>query len=143
MSLEAVRHIIATMFSAQQALRTLAPDFKWAGMGNVLGDFGEYACLQVYNLTKAPSGSNGFDAVDRDGRTVQIKANHASSTIGFRGTADLLLVIHVHDDGQFEQIYFGDFGIVKSNSAYSARDNKHTISISKIKKLAASSDSTY
>jgi hypothetical protein len=135
MSLEAVRHIIATMFSAQNALRELAPEFKWAGMGNVLGDFGEYICIEAYGLSKASSGADGFDAITRDGKTVQIKANHASKTIGFRGSADLLLVIHVAADGKFEEIYFGDFEKVLGLSSFSARDNKHVITISKLKKL--------
>ena len=132
---KAVKHIIATVFSAQNALRELAPDFNWAGMGNLLGDYGEYLCIENYNLTKAPRGSAGFDAITEDGRTVQIKANHASSSIGFRGAADLMLVIYVADDGEFEELYFGDFKKVKDNSRYSARDNKHSITISKLRNL--------
>lgn len=131
-----MRHIIATMFSAQNALRELAPEFKWAGMGNVLGDFGEYVCIEKYNLTKAPAGSDGYDALTQDGKTVQIKANHASSTIGFRGDAEWLLVIHVSTNGDFEELYFGPFEPVKNASSYSERDNKRTITISKLKKLA-------
>lgn len=136
MSVEAVRHIIATMFSAQNALRELAPDFKWAGMGNVLGDFGEYICISSYGLTKAPAGADGYDAIDSQGRTVQIKANHASATVGFRGTADLLLVIHVDSSGNFEEVFFGEFSIASDASSYSGRDNKRTITISKLKKLS-------
>ena len=132
MSINAVKHIIATVFSAQNALRELAPDFKWAGMGNLLGDYGEYVCIENYNLTKAPAGSNGFDATTEDGKTVQIKTNHAASTIGFRGDADLMLVIYVGDDGEFEELYFGDFEKVKDKSNYSARDNKQSITISKL-----------
>ena len=44
MSIDAIKHIMATVFSAQNALRALAPEFKWAGMGNLLGDYGEYIC---------------------------------------------------------------------------------------------------
>ena len=40
---EAIRHIIATIFSAQNALRSLAPEFKWTGLGNLLGDFNNHA----------------------------------------------------------------------------------------------------
>jgi hypothetical protein len=138
MSIEAVRHIIATMFSAQNALRELAPEFKWAGMGNVLGDFGEFVCLNFYELSKAPSGSNGFDAVNREGLTVQIKTNHASRSIGFRGSADLLLVLHVESDGSFKEIYFGDFEKAKKIASYSSRDNKFTLTISKLKQLSNS-----
>ena len=135
MSSEAVKHIIATIFSAQNALRELAPDFKWAGMGNLLGDYGEYICIEKYNLNKAPAGSDGFDALTEDGQTVQIKTNHAASSIGFRGDADLMLVIYVGDDGEFEELYYGDFKKVKDNSSYSARDNKQSITITKLKKL--------
>lgn len=140
MSVEAVRHIIATMFSAQNALRVLAPEFKWAGMGNVLGDFGEYICIENYGLTKAPAGSSGYDAVTPDGKSVQIKANHASATVGFRGQADLLLVVRVEVDGTIEEIYFGDFAQVASVSSFSARDNKKTITVAKLRSLSASNE---
>ena len=104
-------------------------------MGNLLGDYGEYVCIENYNLTKAPAGSDGFDATTEDGRTVQIKTNHAASSIGFREDADLMLVIYVADDGEFEELYFGDFKKVRDNSSYSARDNKQPITISKPRKL--------
>ena len=48
MSVDAIKHIMATVFSAQNALRALAPQFKWAGMGNLLGDYGEYICIESY-----------------------------------------------------------------------------------------------
>tara|TARA_B100000519_G_scaffold196594_1_gene203132 strand:+ start:56 stop:481 length:426 start_codon:yes stop_codon:yes gene_type:complete len=136
MSVEAVKHIIATVFSAQNALRDLAPEFNWAGMGNLLGDYGEYVCIKQYNLEKSPRGSRGYDATTNDGKTVQIKTNHAASNIGFRGEADLMLVIHVKENGEFEEVYYGDFNKVKDNSSYSSRDNKQTITINKLKQLA-------
>ena len=49
----AIKNIIASLFSAQNALRALAPDFKWAGMGNLLGDYGEYIATNHYGLEKA------------------------------------------------------------------------------------------
>ena len=48
---------------------------------------------------KAPAGANGYDAIDTEGRRVQIKTNHPSTTIGFRGEADRMLVLHVTKDG--------------------------------------------
>ena len=30
---KAIQHVMATLFSAQNALRELAPEYKWAGMG--------------------------------------------------------------------------------------------------------------
>jgi len=133
--LEAVRHIMATLFSAQNALRSLAPEFRWAGLGNLLGDYGEYVAIEAYGLEKAPAGSDGFDAVTPDGLTVQIKANHAANQIGFRGEADLLLVVKVEADGDWGEIYYGPFAEVKAVARYSARDNKHMVAISKLKAL--------
>ena len=48
--LEAVRHIIATIFLAQNALRDLAPEYRWAGLGNLLEDFGELVARERYGL---------------------------------------------------------------------------------------------
>ena len=135
MSVDAIKHIMATVFSAQNALRALAPQFKWAGMGNLLGDYGEYIFIESYGLTKAPAGASGYDAIDSNGKTVQIKTNHAASMVGYRGEADLFLVIHVDSKGDYEEIYYGDFDIVKENSNFSTRDNKRTITISKLRKL--------
>ena len=131
---EAIRHIIATIFSAQNALRSLAPEFKWTGLGNLLGDFGECVAIEHYGLTKADSGSSGFDAINKDGQTIQIKANYSSKSIGIRGEADLLLVIKVKVDGSWEELYFGDFKKALSIANFSARDNKHSISITALKK---------
>lgn len=131
----AVQHMLASIFTAQRALRALAPEFRWTGLGNLLGDFGEFVAISHYGLTKAPGGSSGFDAETPDGRTVQIKTNYHANQIGFRGEADLLLVVGVNPDGTWSEIYFGDFAVVQENSRYSARDNKHMIAISKLKSL--------
>ena len=114
----------------------LAPEYKWAGMGNLLGDYGEFVWIEYYYLTKAPAGADGYDAITSDDRRMQIKTNHAASSIGFRRKADLMQVIHVHSGGECEELYYGDFQTVKDSSCYSARDNKQSISISKLKKLA-------
>lgn len=135
----AVRHIMATLFSAQNALRELAPEFKWAGLGNLLGDYGEYVACAHYGLRKAPAGSNGYDALTSDGRSVQIKANHAANQIGFRGEADLMLVIKVTHNGGWDEVYFGDFNKVKAIARYSARDNKFMVAISALKALGHAS----
>ena len=133
---KAVKHIIATIFSAQDALRDLAPEQRWAGMGNLLGDYGEYIALSNYNLKKAPGGADGYDAVTTDGLKVQIKANHSSSTIGFRGEADLLLVLKVESNAEWKELYYGPFKPVKEKATYSKRDNKHMIPIAKLQDLA-------
>jgi hypothetical protein len=137
---DAVRHVVATIFSAQNALRSLAPEFRWSGMGNLLGDYGEFVASEKYGLVKAPSGADGYDAKTKDGRTVQVKTNHSSSTIGFRGEADLMLVLKVEDDGKWQEIYYGQFEPVLKLSTYSKRDNKHMITVSKLRELSSKTE---
>jgi hypothetical protein len=132
---EAIRHILATVFSAQNALRELAPEYRWTGLGNLLGDYGEFVAIDHYGLTKAGAGASGFDATTPDGRTVQIKANHASQTIGIRGEADLLLVVRVEADGSWEELFYGDFQAALSLASWSSRDSKHSISVKALRSL--------
>ena len=134
---EAVQAVMATLFSARRVLKALAPEFRWTYGGNLVGDFGEYMTAHHYGLTLAGRGSTGHDAVTSSGKTVQVKTNHSSQTIGFRGEADLMLAIRITDDGEFEELYFGEFKRVVENSSFSARDNKRTITVRKLKELAA------
>jgi hypothetical protein len=106
-------------------------------MGNLLGDYGELIARERYGLLEAPPGSDGYDARTKDKRTVQVKTNYASSTIGFRGKADLMLVIKVDSDGSWDQVYYGDFAKVQAAASFSKRDNKCMITITKLRKLAS------
>ncbi|CAH0134479.1 hypothetical protein SRABI118_00120 [Massilia sp. Bi118] len=133
--IEAIQHVLASIFAAQRTLKVLAPEFKWAGLGNLLGDFGELVAIQAYKLKKASAGANGFDAVCEDGRKVQIKTNYAASQVGFRGNADILLVLNVTNDGNWTEMYFGPFAPVLAASRRSERDNKNMIAITKLQEL--------
>lgn len=132
---EAVREIFASIFRSQNAMKALVPQFGWRGMGNMLGDFGEFMVLNHLELKKAPTGMRDYDAMTKDGKTVQIKTVFVSSTIGLRGTADLLLVIRVNSDGEWKIIYYGDYEKVKSSARYGKRDNKHAITVKKLIEL--------
>jgi len=66
---------------------------------------------------------------------VQIKANHSSSSIGFRGKADLLLVLKI-DSAEWKELYYGPFKPVKDRASYSKRDNKYTIPVAKLQQMA-------
>ena len=133
--IQSIQHILASIFASQKALKALAPEFNWAGLGNLLGDFGELVAIDHYGFEKAPAGSDGYDAVASDGRTIQIKTNYAAKQIGFRGMADVLLVIGVSDDGTWEELFYGPFAPVKDAARFSTRDNKHMIALTKLKQL--------
>ena len=133
--IEAMKGVLASLFASQRTLKALAPQFKWAGLGNLLGDYGEFIAVEVYGLTPAPRGANGYDAIAPDGKTVQVKANYAASQIGFRGEADLLLCLKIDLNGDWSEVYYGDFQLIRQASRHSARDNKSMIAVSALTKI--------
>lgn len=132
---EAVKNVLETIFTSQKILRTLAPEYSWSGLGNLLGDYGECQAIAKYNLNKAKTGAQGYDATTKDGLKVAIKATNGKKQIGFRGEADLMLALNVDDRGGIDEIYFGPFDLVLKNSNYSKTDEKRTIPVSKLRKL--------
>ncbi len=88
-----------------------------------------------YRLTKAPGGPDGCDPVTEDGLKVQIKSNHSSSTIGFRGEADLLLVSKIESNAEWSQLYYGPFKPMKEKATYSKRDNKYVIPVARLQEF--------
>lgn len=134
---EAVKQIFASIFRSQNALKALVPEFGWKGLGNMLGDFGEFMALNNLELIKAPIGTKDYDAVTQDGRKVQIKTSYVGGTVALRGEADLLLVVKVHLDGEWQIIYYGDFDKVKQAATYGARDNKYSLSIKRLMSLGS------
>ena len=108
-----VREIISSYTSAAARLREIVPSFNWS---NMLGDYGEYVCVNHYGLSLAKAGTKGFDATDRKGKRVQIKTvklnprrkNQSSIKLSSKN-ADHLLVIGVSDDASWEEIYYGPF----------------------------------
>jgi hypothetical protein len=131
--IEGIKGIMGSMLTLQRSLKYLVPEYNWTG--NPLGDFGEFVAIEHYSLKKWPTGNKSFDAKTADGKTVSIKANHKAKQIGIRGKADLLLVIHVAHDGNWEEVYYGDHKEVIEKCNWSSRDSKHVIGITKLKKM--------
>ena len=54
--IHANKHILPTIFAAQNALRSLDPEFKWSGLGNLFGDYGKCVAIDHYGFTKVDRG---------------------------------------------------------------------------------------
>jgi len=128
-----VEEIVRDIFLKVEILKTKQPEYTWE---NLLGDYGEYLAIKRFDLEKAPSVNKDYDAIDSDGRTVQIKTYKTGTNVKFKdGKADLMLVISVKRDGTFSTVFFGEFQKVKDASTFSRYSNRYVISISKLKAL--------
>jgi hypothetical protein len=84
--LEAMKGILASLFASQRTLKSLAPNFKWAGLGNLLGDYGEFIAIEAYNLQQAPRGANGYDAVTAEVRRFKLRRTMPHHRSAFAAT---------------------------------------------------------
>lgn len=132
-----VKQVVASYTSAKTKLKILAPTFNW---GNLLGDYGEYLSIEHYRFEQATAGTKGYDATNKEGKSVQIKTvRETTKSIKFSTGADYLLVIEVNENADWDEVYFGNFDKVRKASS-KGKTGEYTIGISKLRKI---SDKTY
>lgn len=91
-----------------------------------------------YGLTLAPPSTKGYDAVDRDGRKVEIKATYGTS-VALRASshqeADDLLVLRLDLRGAPELVYYGPIARVAERPVQS--NGQFSVSLSTLRRLRA------
>ncbi|MDB9939017.1 hypothetical protein N8Z69_03045 [Candidatus Thioglobus sp.] len=129
-----IKNIVANFISAKKNLKKLAPDFNW---GSLLGDYGELVAIKHYGWEKAPTGKKGYDAINKQKKTIQIKTVYSTNQIKFKkGTkADYLLVIEVDDNANWESIYYGNFEKIRVAASLTKND-EYTIGVTTLKKIS-------
>ena len=128
-----VKNIVASYTSAKKKLKKLAPNFNW---GNLLGDYGEYLSIEHYELVQAPTGNKGYDATNKQNKTIQIKTvSEGTKSIKFSKGADYLLVIKVDENADWEEVYYGNFDKIRKASTLT-KNGEYTIGKTKLKKIA-------
>ena len=129
-----VYNSVKIIFENINKLKSLDESFTWE---NLTGDYGEYIGINEFNLSKAGRGTKGYDAITKDNKKVQIKAIKTGTQIKFHleNEVELLLVLKIFDDANWEVVYFGSFKKAKALMNFSKYSNRYTISVNKLKKL--------
>ena len=134
---EDVRTAIKKIFRSCQRLteltkRPFSPD------GHLVGSFGEVVAAELLNLTLMPPSNDGYDAIDDQGRRVEIKATTRTSIgLSASGTrAERLVVVVVDGDGETEVAYDGPTAPAWDAAGKPQKNGQRRISVSTLKKLA-------
>ena len=134
---EDVRTAIKKIFRSCQRLteltkRPFSPD------GHLVGSFGEVVAAELLNLTLMPPSNDGYDAIDDQGRRVEIKATTRTSiSLSASGTrAERLVVVVVDGDGETEVAYDGPTAPAWDAAGKPQKNGQRRISVSTLKKLA-------
>lgn len=83
--------------------RPFSPD------GHLVGSFGELVASRLLDLTLAPPSTDGYDAIDQQGRRVEIKTTTRSAiALSASGTkAERLVVVAIGASGKPSIVYDG------------------------------------
>ena len=134
---EDVRTAIKKIFRSCQRLteltkRPFSPD------RHLVGSFGEVVAAELLNLTLMPPSNDGYDAIDDQGRRVEIKATTRTSIgLSASGTrAERLVVVVVDGDGETEVAYDGPTAPAWDAAGKPQKNGQRRISVSTLKKLA-------
>jgi hypothetical protein len=97
--------LIKQIYAAVSELEKMFGGRHFTPDGHMVGSIGEAIAAHYYGLTLLTASTKGHDAV-KNGRKIEIKATQ-KSVVSFRSEPDYVLVLKIHSDGSFTEIYNG------------------------------------
>ena len=97
---------VADIYRAVEALSSAYPGRKFTPDGHLIGSIGEVVASEALGLTLHPASFPGHDAVDQDGRQVQIKLT-GGKMVSLYSACDRLVVLRIVSPEAAEVVYDG------------------------------------
>ena len=137
-----VQRLVQELYSTVDKLEALFPGRHFTPDGHMVGSIGECLVAEAYGLTLMTASNKGFDAVDGQNRQIEIKATQGR-TVAFRSEPQFVIVIQIHTDGTYSEIYNGLGSKVWELFENRARpsNGQFQVSVNKLKALNALVDS--
>lgn len=104
---------ICEIYKIANELEEMYPGRHFTPDGHMIGSIGEVVAAEEYDLELFEASHPVHDAKTKDGKQVQIKATQGDR-IAIGECPEYLIVIEIHRDGGFEEIYNGPGGIAWS-----------------------------
>jgi hypothetical protein len=100
-----IQAALKLVFAGIRVLKEFHPSRTFPIDGRLVGDIGEVVAERDFQVTLAPCGQKGYDALFR-GKKVQVKATFGKS-ITCGETTDLYLGLKLYEDGSYDVVYNG------------------------------------
>lgn len=125
---------IKALYDISRDLESLFPGRHYAPDGHMIGSVGEALAASHYGLVLFPAGTETHDARARDGRLVQIKTTQVNC-VSLSSEPEFLLVLKIHPDGTFSEIYNGPGALVWAHCGKMQKNGQRKISLKKLQEL--------
>ncbi|MBJ2153877.1 hypothetical protein [Paracoccus sp. IB05] len=127
---------VADIYRAVEALSAAYPGRKFIPDGHLVGSIGKVVAAEALGLTLYPGSHPGHDAIDADGRDVQIKMTGGKS-ISLYATCDRLVVLKVVSPEEAEIVYDGPGAPVWDAAGAMQKNGQRPISLTKLRTITA------
>lgn len=97
---------ISDLFELASELERMYPGRHFTPDGHMIGSIGEVIAVDEYDLELFEASHPVHDAKTKDGKQVQIKATQGDK-IAISECPEYLIVLKIHRDGGFEEVYNG------------------------------------
>jgi hypothetical protein len=113
-----IKKALEGLFSAVGMLQEAYPGKPFTLDGRLVGDIGEVVASLAYKLVLNEGLTRHHDAIDDNGRNVQIKATFGTTlTFPAHHVPDYYLGIKLNRDGTFDEIYNGPGALISAQLA--------------------------
>ncbi len=108
---ENFRTQVKSIYRAVSELEKMFPGRPFTPDGHMVGSLGECLVADAYNLDLMPPSNEGYDALTKDGKKVEIKATQSKS-VAFRSCPEHTIIIKIFKDATFQECYNGPGHII-------------------------------
>ena len=125
---------IHDLYAITNRLNNLYLGRQFTPDGHMVGSLGEVVAADYYNLKLFIASEPIHDAEDPKGRLVQIKTTQGTR-VALNEEPNYLIVLQIHPDGSFEEIYNGPGKQVWEASGKQQKTSQRPISLTKLRTL--------
>ena len=129
---------VKSIYRAVKELESMFPGRPFTPDGHMVGSLGECLVADAYQLDLMPPSNEGYDAVTKEGKKVEIKATQAKS-VAFRSCPEHTIIIRINKDGTFEEFFNGPGEIIWQQFGEKKRpsNGQFQISLKRVLSLSA------
>lgn len=134
-----VEEKIRELYRIVDELESFYPEKHFTLDGILLGNLGEVYAAEKYGLTLLEESAKTHDATTSDGKYVQIKVTQGRQ-VGLYEEPEYLLVLQVHRDGSFTEVYYGPGKAPWMRAGKQQKNGQRYISIARLSELQSFND---
>jgi Family of unknown function (DUF6998) len=125
---------VAKIYEAVEAPSAAYPGRPFTPDGHLVGSIGEVIAAEALALKLVPPSTEGFDAIDSEGREVQIKLT-STRGVSLNADCDRLVIMRIADRFYADLVYDGDGASVWERAGKMQKNGQRRISFARMRDL--------